>query len=131
MGISRAEFSRAYHESHTDTIHFLMAKGVPEQLAEDAAQAAWARGWEKRDSLRQVHRIAGWINSIALNIFRNSYRREKRLDPLPESGLAAQPPRVGSRVDLQRGLKECASQDCSASCTLPATAASRSAGGAG
>jgi RNA polymerase sigma-70 factor (ECF subfamily) len=111
MGITKTEFSRAYDAGHEKTVHFLMARGVPEQQAEDAAQAAWTRGWEKRETLRKTDSVAGWINSIALNIFRNDYRRKKRISQLDDPGISTPPRQDGPQVDVQRGIKLCSKRD--------------------
>ncbi len=111
MRITRTQYGDAYAAGHEKTIHFLMARGLPEGEAEDAAQAAWTRGWEKRDMLRRPDSLVGWINSIALNIFRNKYRRDKRLEQLPDRDIAVTADRLGSRVDVDRGLEHCSASD--------------------
>ncbi|MEZ5364254.1 MAG: sigma-70 family RNA polymerase sigma factor [Bryobacterales bacterium] len=111
MNITRAEYGRAYDASHDKTVHFLMARGVPAQQAEDAAQAAWTRGWEKRATLRKIGSVAGWINSIALNIFRNDYRRGKRVDQLDDPIIAESVRPDGPRVDVENSLKVCSPED--------------------
>ena len=42
--------------------------------AEEIAQAAWARGWEFREQLRDPCLVAFWVNSIARNLFRARFR---------------------------------------------------------
>jgi RNA polymerase sigma factor (sigma-70 family) len=42
--------------------------------AEEIAQAAWARGWEFRDQLRDPGLVSYWVNSIARNLFRARFR---------------------------------------------------------
>lgn len=42
--------------------------------AEEIAQAAWVRGWECRDQLRDPGLLGYWINSIARNLFRARFR---------------------------------------------------------
>jgi RNA polymerase sigma factor (sigma-70 family) len=42
--------------------------------AEEIAQAAWARGWEYRDQLRDPGLVSYWVNSIARNLLRARFR---------------------------------------------------------
>jgi len=42
--------------------------------AEEIAQAAWARGWEFREQLRDPGLVSYWVNSIARNLFRARFR---------------------------------------------------------
>lgn len=42
--------------------------------AEEIAQAAWVRGWEYRDQLRDPGLVSFWVNSIARNLFRARFR---------------------------------------------------------
>jgi RNA polymerase sigma factor (sigma-70 family) len=48
------------------------------------AQAAWARGWERVNQLRNESLILTWINAIALNCYRSSLRKSPQLEQLPE-----------------------------------------------
>ncbi len=42
--------------------------------AEEIAQAAWVRGWEYREQLRDPGLVSFWVNSIARNLFRARFR---------------------------------------------------------
>jgi DNA-directed RNA polymerase specialized sigma24 family protein len=44
------------------------------EAAEEIAQAAWARGWEYRDQLRDPALVGYWVNSIARNLYRARFR---------------------------------------------------------
>ena len=65
--IDRDSFAVAYPQHFSRTWRFLQAYGVPADLAEDVAQDAWAKGWERRHQLHRDEKIASWINTIALN----------------------------------------------------------------
>lgn len=108
MSLTKTEYASAYASGYNRTIRFLVSHGIPEADAEDAAQAAWAKGWERRTALRTPEKLLFWINSIALNMFRNRYRRESRVDqllPAREIGIPAE--RIASRIDLEKGLRRC------------------------
>ena len=72
--------------------------------AEESAQAAWARGWEKRNHLKEAQRLVQWVNTIALNIFRGRYRKESREEALPVREFSVEPENRLARVDLDRWL---------------------------
>ncbi len=51
--------------------------------AEDIAQEAWARAWEKRDTFRGTS-FSAWVKVIAVNCYRNELRKRT---PLQLDGL--------------------------------------------
>jgi RNA polymerase sigma-70 factor (ECF subfamily) len=108
--ITDEEFANAYRNGYQLTVRFLLGRGVPGWRAEETAQAAWARGWERRDNLRDSRVVVAWVNTIALNIFRNWYRKRKEDAELPQD--VAQPPRSGSaKVDVELSLSCCGEED--------------------
>jgi RNA polymerase sigma-70 factor (ECF subfamily) len=107
MSLTKTEYASAYTSGYKKTICFLVSRGIPECDAEDAAQAAWAKGWERRENLRRPEKLLLWINSIALNLFRNRYRRDSKLDQLPAKEIAVPAERIASRIDLEKGLRRC------------------------
>ncbi len=70
-----AEYGDAFAAGYTATRRFLLAHGAPTEDAEEIAQAAWVRGWEYRDQLRDPGLINFWVNSIARNLLRARFRR--------------------------------------------------------
>src|SRR5258708_26973541 len=68
------EYAEAFQTGYSATRRFLLARGVPLEEAEEIAQAAWARGWEFRDQLRDPGLVSYWVNSIARNLFRARFR---------------------------------------------------------
>lgn len=104
--ISAARFAEAYSEGRQKTINFLLSSGFAPQLAEEAAQAAWVRGWERRNQLRDPNQPLPWINSIALNMGRTMYRRASRLHGLVDAPVWPGS-RVIAKVDIQNKLLEC------------------------
>lgn len=77
-------FGEAYQWGFGRTVRFLRSRGASMDNAEDFAQAAWLRGWEKRDQLRDQGMIVYWINAIALNYHRRGSQIEARYEALPE-----------------------------------------------
>ena len=80
----RDEYGDAYILGFERTTRFLMSRGVPPGHAEELSQAAWVRGWERLYQLRGESGVSTWVNTIALNLFRNEMRRERFAQPLVE-----------------------------------------------
>ena len=78
------QFELAYRLGYDRTVRLLISTGAPHDAAQEAAQAAWARGWERLDQLRNDAMVLTWVNSIALNVHRRGRHREMRNQPLPE-----------------------------------------------
>lgn len=99
------EYGSAYQRGFPITIRFLVSRGVAYDTAVDTAQAAWAKGWERRSQLRDRNRVSTWANSIAWNIHRTSLRRESALQELIEVWVQ---PRINlAAIDVNRALASC------------------------
>jgi RNA polymerase sigma factor (sigma-70 family) len=70
----RKDYAEAFETGYSSTRRFLLSRGAPLEEAEEIAQAAWARGWEFRDQLRDPSLVSFWVNSIARNLFRARFR---------------------------------------------------------
>ena len=69
-------YGQAYQRGFELTRQFLRSRGIPGDLALEVTQAAWVKGWEKRQQLRNEEVVVAWVNSIALNVYRQARRRE-------------------------------------------------------
>src|SRR5579884_3707326 len=72
--MERNDYGEAFEAGYGATRRFLMAHGAPLEDAEEIAQAAWVRGWEYRDQLRDPGMVGFWVNAIARNLFRAKFR---------------------------------------------------------
>jgi len=102
--MNSTQFAKAYSEYYTNTMQFLLSRGISPARAEEVAQAAWARGWERRDSLREASKIGAWVNTIALNLLRRKMRNGKReveLNPNLDSPTTTT---TADRVDAEKML---------------------------
>jgi DNA-directed RNA polymerase specialized sigma24 family protein len=72
--MKRNEYADAFQKGYSATRRFLLSRGAATDEAEEIAQAAWARGWEYRDQLRDASMVNFWVNSIARNLFRARFR---------------------------------------------------------
>lgn len=79
--IDETTFSDAYSAGYAHTVRFLASKG--DKDPDDHAQEAWLRAWANRESFRGGSRIQTWVNMIALNVLRTSFRR-KNCRPVEE-----------------------------------------------
>ena len=108
-GVTKSNYGFAYQAGFEATVRFLLSKRVPAEIAEETAQAAWSRGWERIDQLRDEELLRTWVNAIALNMYRRSARDESRNQPLLERSGG-----VGvdvAAIDLGRLLSACCSSD--------------------
>ena len=76
--MTRDCYGEAYQRGFPLTVRFLRSRGIEPDCAKDVAQAAWVRGWERLEQLRDESLILTWVNAIALNAFRGLARREPK-----------------------------------------------------
>jgi len=77
-------YGLAYQAGFDRTVRFLISRGACGEKAQEAAQAAWVRGWERLTQLRNDDLVLTWVNTIALNCYRATMRRESHMQPLSE-----------------------------------------------
>jgi RNA polymerase sigma factor (sigma-70 family) len=107
--MTREEYGQAYQKGFNLTVRFLVSRGLAYDSAQETAQAAWVKGWERLGQLRDPSMVLTWMNSIALNIHRSYIRREPLLQTLPELSTA---PKINlAAIDVRRILKTCKHND--------------------
>jgi RNA polymerase sigma factor (sigma-70 family) len=89
----------------------VVSLGATSDTAEEVAQAAWARGWERRDQIRNPGSVGAWVNSIAKNIFRNGLRQEQRRESVSETDSATQDGSPFALMEVKNILRQCRSKD--------------------
>ena len=106
--MERNEYGDAFETGYSATRRFLMAHGAPLEDAEEIAQAAWARGWEYREQLRDPGMVGFWVNAIARNLYRARFR-----GPVvaPLDSVKASYDMDMETVELNRLLDRCARRD--------------------
>src|SRR5580704_19655806 len=82
--MTQEAYGQAYCSGFRMTVGLLRSRGASSDTAEDVAQAAWLRGWQKREQLRDDRLVVNWVNTIALNYHRRGIKNEARYQPLPE-----------------------------------------------
>lgn len=107
--ITQKEYGEAYEKSRMQTVSFLISRGLNEDEAREKAQAAWAKGWERHRQLKDKTKALAWVNTIAFNLHKSSFRRDSRREPLRE--IAVQPPVRTATLDLDIKMRQCRKTD--------------------
>jgi len=107
--LTKDQYSDAYRHGFKLTLRFLLSRGLPYDTAEETAQAAWTRGWERLSQLRDSSLVFTWANSIALNMYRSLRRQEPRREGL--TGLSTSPAPNLAKVDVEQILDRCRRED--------------------
>src|ERR1700730_9680246 len=102
-------YGQAYQRGFDRTIRLLLSRGARNECAREAAQAAWAKGWERIDQLRNESVVTTWVNAIALNCYRSVMRSENH--QLPLADLASVSDVNLGALDLERLLAWCRPTD--------------------
>ena len=107
--MTRDEFGAAYQRSFRQTVGYLLARGLCADAAQEIAQAAWARGWERLAQLRDSRTLLMWLNRVALNLYRTALRDEPSFEELtpaepgPDLNVAA--------IEAAAILRKCKGRD--------------------
>jgi len=107
--MTRNEYGSAYEQGFRPTVRFLVSRGVPPDTAEELAQAAWTRGWERISQLRAREVLRTWVNTIALNMYRRVLQRDSLKAPLLDR--AVKPDSRAAAIELHRVLESCCPND--------------------
>lgn len=75
--LTETVFSEAYGKFYGKTVRYLQSLNMSYEQAEEIAQAAWVRGWEKRNQLKKLDSVGAWINGIAKNLMRVDWQRTR------------------------------------------------------
>jgi RNA polymerase sigma factor (sigma-70 family) len=102
-------YGEAYQRGFDRTIRLLLSRGARNESAQEAAQAAWVKGWERINQLRNESVVTTWVNTIALNCYRSVMRSENHQVPLTE--LATKAEVNLDAIDLERFLAWCRPSD--------------------
>jgi len=99
-------YGRAYQRGFNLTVGFLISRGVHRDNAEELAQAAWVKGWERLSQLRKEDFVVLWVNTIALNFYRSWLRKNRLSLAAQDLGLKTTVIDVAA-IDLARILRFC------------------------
>jgi len=102
-------YGQAYQRGFDRTFRLLLSRGARNEYAREAAQAAWVKGWERINQLRNESVVTTWVNTIALNCYRSFLRSENQQLPLTDLPTGADV-NLGA-IDLGRFLEWCRPSD--------------------
>jgi RNA polymerase sigma factor (sigma-70 family) len=105
--ITRREYGLAYESGCRQTVNFLLSKGLREDEAHEKAQAAWAKGWERRFQLKESEKALSWVNTIAFNLYRTSIRKDSLHGPIHEHEISVPPEASIPALDAEKMLRRC------------------------
>jgi len=107
--MTRERYGLAYQQGFRRTVAYLRSLGASWSNAEDVAQSAWLRGWEKLHQLRDEGKIVSWVNTIAVNKHRRASQHDARYQALhghcDQSGVDV------TAIDAARILTLCRPRD--------------------
>ena len=107
--VTQEEYAIAYNSGYPKTTRFMLSRGISREASEDLAQAAWAKGWEYREQIRDTDKFDSWVNTIALNLLRGSFRQKKTAELPPD--IAISPQTSPQTIDGQRLVARCSPSD--------------------
>ncbi len=90
-GLTVEQYGAAYQAGFPRTVRFLRSRGANEDAAEEIAQAAWSRGWERLHQLRTPEALEVWIASIAKHMFSAHAIKVQRSEEIEETTAACGP----------------------------------------
>lgn len=75
-GSASSEVTRVLTDNHRQFLSFLMARLGSRAIAEELLQAAFVKGLEKADSIRNEDRATAWFYRLLRNALMDYYRRQ-------------------------------------------------------
>ena len=107
--MTQEHYAAAYVGGYNRTKRFMISRGASSDSAAEIAQTAWARGWEHRDQIRDIGKVGSWVNTIALNLLRSSFRQPLTCELLAHEAVSE--PTPSETIDCDRILSQCSSAD--------------------
>lgn len=99
------EFVRElFHASYRRLVGQLTAVTGSHAEAEDAVQEAFVRAVDHARKVRRTDNPEAWLRTVAVNVARSRFRRNRRLVPLPKSDAGGTAGLSPDHVALMAGL---------------------------
>jgi RNA polymerase sigma-70 factor (ECF subfamily) len=114
----RVAFTRlvaAYHADMVRVAYFV--SGGDQDVADDAAQSAWAIAWRKLGSIRDPERLKPWLLTVAANEARGILRRQHRATIVEIDVVDCERPGVdpaatlAGELDLEHAIRHLSADD--------------------
>ncbi len=97
---NRGAFGELARRNYPGVIRVVAHMCADPNLAEDAAQEAFLRAWQKMDSYRPTAPFKSWLYRIAINAALDSLRRRTEASIEENEGAAAADPAAGPEAAL-------------------------------
>jgi RNA polymerase sigma factor (sigma-70 family) len=112
----REAFARIVAAYHPDLVRIAyMVGGCRHDIAEDAAQSAWAIAWCKLGSLREPERVKGWLMTVAANEARRMIRHDRprvvEIEAADRQVTCWDPDAAVARADLAALIRRLSAED--------------------
>jgi RNA polymerase sigma-70 factor, ECF subfamily len=91
-------FGEAYVKWFRRTEAVLRRRGANPDLAQELAQASWAKAWQRLLQLRDDRRLLQFVNTIAIRLFLDEVARSRRTT---EVSSAAADPKILSNTSIE------------------------------
>jgi RNA polymerase sigma factor (sigma-70 family) len=107
--VTRQEYGDVYEKGgFQETVQRLADRGIDRDHANDLAQSAWVRGWERLSQLRDSRLLVAWVNAIALNLFRDGAASHTPMRKLCAQDELVSPSTIDLvAIDVRRTLQIC------------------------
>src|SRR5580698_4073011 len=102
-------YGQVYQAKFKGTVLFLRSRGASKDPSEDVAQAAWSKGLERCQQLRDAGMVARCVNAIASKMYREIADQESRYQA--PSDLHGKTGIDLTRIDAARTLTFCRPRD--------------------
>lgn len=100
------QYGHAYERGFHIGVRFFVSQGAPYDEAVEFVQAAWARGWERRDQLRDPNLVVPWIISIGRNLRSVRLKRLAKFSAELSGPLGQDDPSIAG-IELKSILERC------------------------
>lgn len=77
---ARDDFEEFYRVTAPRVIHLVYATTGDMTLAQDSAQEAFARAWQRWSTIREYEQPGAWVRTVARRIAISAWRKEKARD---------------------------------------------------
>jgi RNA polymerase sigma factor (sigma-70 family) len=100
-------FGESYVKGFRRTEAVLRRRGANPDVAQELAQAAWAKAWQCLPQVRDERRILQFVNTIAIRLFLDELARSRRLTELTPAvaDVSISPAADLRRIDLHKALR--------------------------
>jgi RNA polymerase sigma factor (sigma-70 family) len=95
------QFTQHYQTGIQKVYRFLRSRGVSIETAEELAQAAWVRAWEKRNQYRGECSLLSWVTTIAFRLYLSLVRHNNTVLDQLNIRLATPTKDLDAELDLE------------------------------